>query len=385
MFIPCGGVLRVRRIAIAAFPATLVGMTVALLGVTPLVAGAQRGDEVRHAWERVAPSDAGLDPVRLQGLVNEIRDGARFPNLHSLLVVRHGALVVEEYFAGYGPNDLHTLQSVTKSVTSSLVGIALEQGHLLGLDERVVEFFPQWKEEIADDPRRAAMTLRDLLTMRSGTDYHERGNNSPHDQLNRLRTGWDRFYLARPMEAEPGERFLYDSGGVILLSSLLKARAGVHAHVFAADHLFAPLGVTRTGWFTNDDGHPHTGGGLDLRPRDMARFGQLYLQGGRWMGHQIVPQEWVEESTRMHVRLDERGHTIGYGYLWWILEPDPDGKGTETIYAAMGFRAQYIFVVPEHDMVVVVTGGTRSRADQIKPVLFLYSHILPAIEHTPVE
>ena len=111
----------------------------------------------------------------------------------------------------------------------------------------------------------------------------------------------------------------------------------------------------------------------------MARFGQMYLQGGRWRGRQVVPESWVEESTRRHVDLPGRGHVVGYGYWWWILEPDPAGSGKQDIYAAMGWRGQYIFVVPEHDMVVVVTGGTRSYDDEVRPIAFLSSDILPAV------
>jgi CubicO group peptidase (beta-lactamase class C family) len=155
----------------------------------------------------------------------------------------------------------------------------------------------------------------------------------------------------------------------------------MHADRYAAKHLFAPLGIQKWRWFRNSEGHPHTGGGLDLRPRDMARFGQLYLQKGSWDGRQVVPREWVEASTRRHAVFDppRSDGVVGYGYLWWILPPDPAGAGRQDIYAAMGFRAQYIFVVPEHDMVVVVTGGTRSWAHEQKPARFLYSHILPAV------
>ncbi len=116
-----------------------------------------------------------------------------------------------------------------------------------------------------------------------------------------------------------------------------------------------------------------------MRPRDMAKFGLLYLRHGRWQDQQIVPAHWVAESTRKHVSFTNRGNVVGYGYLWWILAPDPGGLGKEYIYAAMGFRAQYIFVVPEHDLVVAVTGGTTSGADQRKPIEFLYSHILPSL------
>ncbi len=244
----------------------------------------------------------------------------------------------------------------------------------------MIDFFPQWRDELAEDPRWAVQRLEDLLTMRSGTDYHERGPNSPHFQLNRTPTGWDRFYLERPMITEPGKFWQYDSGGVILMSAILRQRSGMHADAYADPHLFAPLGIERSHWVRNRDGHPHTGGGLDLVPRDMAKFGLLYLRGGRWRGRQVVPEWWVEASTRRHFSFPPgRGKVVGYGYLWWILAPDPDGEGAEDIYAAMGFRAQYIFVIPEHDMVVVVTGGTRSGADQRRPIELLYSHILPAV------
>jgi CubicO group peptidase (beta-lactamase class C family) len=215
--------------------------------------------------------------------------------------------------------------------------------------------------------------------MRSGTDYNERGSNSPHDRLNRLPTGWDRFYLDRPMVTEPGTVFQYDSGGVILLSSLIRARTGLHADAFAESYLFEPLGIERARWFRNREGHPHTGGGLDLLPRDMAKLGLLYLRGGRWGDRQVVPEEWVRRSTELRVERPRGAHNIGYGYLWWIHEPDPSGPGERNIYAAQGFRGQYIFVVPEHDLVVVVTGGTSNFSDELRPIAMLYDRILPAV------
>ena len=124
---------------------------------------------------------------------------------------------------------------------------------------------------------------------------------------------------------------------------------------------------------------------MRVQPRDMAKFGLLYLRGGRWEDRQVVPGRWVKESVRMHVTFENQSsrrrdkQPIGYGFLWWILPPDPEGAGKSNIYAAMGFRAQYIFVIPEHDMVVVVTGGTRSGVDQRKPIGFLYTHILPSV------
>ncbi len=330
---------------------------------------------------RAKPGEHGLDPEPLDQLVRLIREGERYPDLHSLLIVRHGHLVVEEYFAGWNSGRLHTLQSVSKSLTSALIGIAIERGEIENVDERVLGFFSDRKDLVVRDPRKRAIRLEDLLTMRSGTDYHESGSGSPHSRLNSLSRGWDRFYLNRPMIHDPGTHFRYDSGGVILRSSLLKARTGLHADAYAKRHLLAPLGIQRAEWFRNSEGHPHTGGGLDLRPRDMVRFGLLYLRGGRWGERQVVPRSWVETSVRRHVELDggSTGHRVGYGYLWWILEPDPSGSGQQDVWAAMGFRGQYIFVVPEHEMVVVVTGGTRNRRDQQRPIEFLYTHVLPAV------
>lgn len=333
-------------------------------------------------WPTSTPGQQQLDSSRLEELVRLIRQGEKFPRLHSLLIVRSGCLVVEEYFGGYHAGQSHTLQSVSKSFTSALVGMAIQQGKFKSVDEKVLNFFPGVKDIKNMDDRKAAMRLRDLLTMRSGTDYHERHPGSPHHQLNRLEKGWDRFYLNRKMVSQPGTLFQYDSGGVILMSSMLKNRTGMHADEFAEHYLFKPLQIRESSWYKNREGHPHTGGGLYIKPRDMAKFGLLYLQNGRWQGKQIVPAEWVKESFRKHVSFQHRSrNVIGYGYLWWILSPDPKGTGKEHIYAAMGFRAQYIFIVPEYDMVVVVTGDTRSRTDQNKPIEFLYSHILPAVQH----
>jgi CubicO group peptidase (beta-lactamase class C family) len=333
-----------------------------------------------QSWPRSSPGEQGLDPASLDRLVATIRANEKIRNIHSLLVVRNGFLVLEEYFAGHDAVELHTLQSVSKSFTSALVGIAIDEGGIEGVEERVVSFFPELEEEIDNlDDRKRRMTLDDLRTMRSGTDYTEGGSDTPHSRLNRMSRGWTEFILDRPMISEPGTKFRYDSGAVILTSAILKARYGVHADSFTEEHLFKPLGIKRYDWFANAEGHPHTGGGLDLRSRDMAKFGLLYLRGGRWEDEQVVPAAWVATSLSRHVTFGrKRGRSVGYGYWWWVLPPDPDGTGQQDIYGAFGFRGQYIFLVPEHDMVVVVTAGGRDYSEEKAPQDFLYSHILPA-------
>jgi CubicO group peptidase (beta-lactamase class C family) len=339
-------------------------------------------------WPRSTPGEQALDPRLISPLVEQIRAGEKYPGVHSLLVVRNGYLVVEEYFDGYGPGDLHMLQSVTKSVTSALIGIAIDQNMIRGVDERVVSFFPRFQDAEWMERRKKEMTIRDLLTMRTGSTFHERPyDGSPLDRMNRLATGWIEFVLEQPMERAPGERFRYDSGGVILLAGILREATKQSADQFARHHLFEPLGIENWRWSGSDDGVPHAGGGLSLRPRDMARIGLLYLRGGRWQGRQVISRAWVEESTRRQVRLvpQERETGIGYGYLWWVPPLVQGDLESGDMFAAMGWRGQYIFGLPQHDMVVVITGGARNYEEESGYIDLLYSHLLKAAETAGID
>jgi CubicO group peptidase (beta-lactamase class C family) len=325
------------------------------------------------------PAEQGLNSQLIGELIEVFRKGETVPDRHSLLIVKNGYLVTEEYFNGYSADRLHMLQSVTKSFASAAIGIAIEKGYIDSVEAKVLGFFPDLTDIKNLDDRKRAMALKDILTMRTGTDYHERGRSAPHFQLNALSEGWDTFYLNRPMVCDPGTRFQYDSGGVILLSAILKKTAGQHADEFLQEHLFEPLGIEPTRWFKNSEGHPHTGGGLHLRPRDMAKFGLLYLQNGKWNGKQVIPEWWVQESFKQRVDFspDGRGHETGYGYLWWIQEPLSHHQGKHMVYSARGAYGQFIFIIPDQAMVVVVTADTRGPVHE-HPVDFIYSHILPA-------
>jgi len=346
--------------------------------ITPLFSQAPWPTE---KWPRSTPEEQQINPKQWDDLVRRIRDENECPYLHSLLIIRNGYLVLEEYFDGFDAETVNSLQSVTKSFTSAVMGIAIEQGKIKGVDEKVLDFFPDIHDIENMDDRKASMKFRDLLTMRSGTDYTEGYSGSPHSQLNRLESGWDRFYLNRPMVCKPGTRFRYDSGGVILMSAMLKNRTGMHVDAFAEKTLFAALGIKKSRWIKNREGHPHTGGGLSLRPLDMAKFGLLYLRHGKWENKQVVPEWWVKESYKKQVTFNGRNrrrHT-GYGYLWWIQEPDPEGSGKHDIYSARGHGGQFIFIIPEHKMLVVTTSESQHNAGLQKPIDFLYSHILPAL------
>jgi CubicO group peptidase (beta-lactamase class C family) len=331
-------------------------------------------------WPVSTPEEQGMDSGKLAELAGQIRKGELCPRLHALLIIRHGFLIVEEYFNNWQAERIHTLQSVTKSFTSALVGIGIARGEFKGVDEKVLDFFPDMTGIANMDERKASLRLKDILTMRTGADFHESGPDSPLEQLLKLEKGWDKFYLDRPMLQPPGTGFRYDSGGVILLSAMLKRRTGMQAAAYAERYLFQPLGIENKFWMGNAEGQTHSGGGLALTARDTAKFGLLYLKNGRWGNEQVVPENWVRESLRMHVDLTVEGQPpSGYGYLWWILAPDPRGNGRQFVYAARGRLGQFIFIVPEHDLVAVVFGDAKTIPEQNKPMEVMYDRILPAV------
>jgi CubicO group peptidase (beta-lactamase class C family) len=333
-------------------------------------------------WRRATPEQVGLDAGRIAGLVGRIR-GNQIPSIHSLLVVRQGYLAVEEYFNGSTAESVHTLQSVTKSVTSLLLGIAVDQGAVASVDRPVIGFFPEYSDLRNLDERKRAMTLRDILTMRTGLDWSEDPyEGSPLQALNATRTEWIRFVLDWPMREAPGTRFEYNSGGVIVLGGVIYNTTGLVADEFARRNLFDPIGVGPATWYTGGpNGLPHMGGGLNLRAKDMARLGYLVLRGGRWGARQVISPAWLAASLAPAVLRPRTfaGFPVDYGFLWWLLPLDghgPTGAGNETIYTASGAQGQWIFVIPKHDLVIVVTAGT-PQFDA--PVRFLYQDLLPAV------
>ena len=327
-------------------------------------------------WRRAEPDATGLDGGRLHSLVADLQSN-RIPGIHSLIVVRQGYLALEEYFNGGSAEQLHTLQSDTKSVTSLLVGIAVGQGSIPSVARPVLEFFPEYAAVQHLDARKEAMTLRDLLTMRTGLDWSENPyEGSPLQQLNATRDGWLRFVLDWPMRDAPGTRFEYNSGGVIVLGGAIYNKTGLPADEFARRNLFEPIGITRFSWFRGGpNGLPHMGGGLALSAVDMARIGYLVLRQGKWGERQVVPADWLAESLAPAVSptgWSFGGKPVDYGYLWWRLPLE----GPDVIYTASGAQGQWIFIIPKYDMVVAVTSNT-PQFDL--PVRFLYDRILPAV------
>jgi len=323
-------------------------------------------------WPAATPAEQGIDPARLTDVLNRIRR-REYGAINSLLVVRRERLVMEEYFNGWTAAASHTQQSVTKSVTSLAAGLAVDRG-LLRVGDPIVPRFPDYQPIAAIDAHKQALTVRDLLMMRTGYDWTEQNySGSPLERLNTCFCDWIRFMLDWRLREAPGSRFEYVSGGVILLGAVIERATGVRVDRFLDAELFAPLGFVGASWFHGQpQGLPHTGGGLSLRPRDMAKLGTLVATRGRWQGRQLMSDAWIRESTQTqpgppHVF---GGQPTTYGYLWWGL---PGGVTT-----ASGAGGQWIFVAPERDLVVISTAQNDTNA--AAAVRIFYDHILPAVQ-----
>lgn len=346
----------------------------------------QTGD----GWETAALEDVGVREEPLVGLVQRIRDGT-YVNVHSVLLVRAGRLVLEEYapgrtttgdrFVEWGRDDLHDFHSVTKSVNSLLFGIAMDQGLIEDVDQRISTFFPEHAVLFAD-ARKGELTLEHFLTMTAGLEWDEHSHpyadsRNSHVQMNRSGDPVA-FTLGLPLVDEPGRRFRYNSGLSITLGEVIRRASGLGADEFAERFLFGPLGISDYGWWRYPDGTVQTGGGLSLRPRDAAKIGLLTLDGGTWHGQRIVSDSWIQASTA------DRVPGTGYGYQWWRMRlprhEHPFDLSDEVfdVVAASGRGGQWIFVSPEHDLVAVFTGGNDNALSN-QAVDMLRRYVFPAV------
>jgi len=315
--------------------------------------------QVGPAPETVFPPDA------LEQLVRGILEG-RAGVIHALLVAQSGKLVLEEYFHGSGRDYQHGVASVTKSVSSLLAGIALEQGKIASLQTPLPAFFPDCRPQHGQDWSRA--TLEHLLTMSLGLDWDAGQMHGLHG------TGPDFFchVLDRGFRHAPGSHWSYVNADVNLLAGVIKQATGAQADRFAAEHLFGPLGIEHWNWgFMKEDGYPLMDGSLRLRARDMLTLGQLMLMGGTLDGKHVVSPEWVEASLSPQI---VTGEPEDYGYLWWILKvPVPGGE--LAVPAANGWGSQFILILPHLDAVIVTQGGNQENGKHMA-VLHLLAECL---------
>lgn len=356
--------------------------------VLALASAPAAGAQAQGDWPRATPEARGLDARPLDSLVARARAGT-YGNTDALFVVRDGHVVLDERFprdyrevsrgkrstigcgidactsAGevhefnyfhpdfhpyYRGSALHTLQSVTKSVTATLFGIAVHHGQLRSLREPLLDHVSRYASA-ARDPRLRQATLHDLLTMRTGIEWHE--TDRPLDSTNTTAQlewskDWMTFTLSQPMDAAPGTKWVYNSGGSALMAEVIRNATGVHADEYARRELFDPLGIAFH-WKKTPTGHPDTEGGLYLAASDLAKIGQLYLDDGSWRGRRILPAGWAREATaRVVDHINANPNSPGYGYQWWRY----DRRGNE-VWAGNGFGGQFLVILPAHRMVGV--------------------------------
>jgi CubicO group peptidase (beta-lactamase class C family) len=333
-------------------------------------------EQLDDGWSVSSLQEEDMDTGIIEQVTSKIMS-KQFRGIHSLLIVKNGVLVHEAYFEDYQRSSLHTVYSITKSISSALIGIAIDQNMIHSIEDPVLSFFPQYS---IPDSNKQKIALRHILTLTSGFNWDEKSYpySDPRNTETQMvaTSDWMKFVLERPLQSDPGTEWVYNTGSVHLLSGIIKRVSGMYADTFAEQTLFQPLGIIRYEWNKDPQGYPCTGAtlqGLRLKSRDTAKFGYIFLNKGRWQEQQVVPEKWVEESTRQHLDIDDDS---GFGYLWRTGSFTVNGRTIPHFFAA-GYGGQTIHIVPELDLMIVVTCWNNAHdADIFLPMLLIYSAIL---------
>jgi CubicO group peptidase (beta-lactamase class C family) len=358
-------------------------------------------------WATSTPEAEGVDPEAVTSLVADI-DAGIYGLVDHFLLIRHGRVIADHHFphdydsisAQYDPVDyqydydapswhpyyqgteLHSLQSVTKSVTSAALGIAMDRGLIESVDVPAMSFFGDYTFDLSD-ARKQAITFEDFLTMRSGIAWAIPGQSYDDDSHPTIQLensdDWIQFVLDQPMGEEPGVRFDYNDGVSVLIGKIVREATGRRIDEWTEELIFRPIGIDEYYWKTTPLGEVDTEGGLYLTTHDLARFGYLFLRGGEWDGRQIISREWVEASTAPvipDIAPNNNRRDSGYGYQWWVPQHGPD---LPTIFAGNGYGGQFVMVAPDYDIVVVFNGWGIHGGAQRSTWRALQERILPAM------
>ncbi|UCG52301.1 MAG: serine hydrolase [Candidatus Latescibacterota bacterium] len=333
-------------------------------------------------WNVASPTQYGANIALLDSMIRRTEVG-HYVNIHSVLVVKDGVLVLEEYFDGKDSNTLHEIRSATKSIGSILTGMAIDKGFIASENESVYKFFEN-DYEPADGwtDRAKRVEIRHLLSMMSGYECDDLATNFACEHAMHDSNDWVQYSLDLPFACSPGERWAYNSSSLILVGEAVARASGLEVDAFADRFLFEPLGIERFHWQFSPKRRAWMGGGARMIPREMAKIGQLMLNRGTWNDQRLLSKEWIEKST---TKQGEMLTGVDYGYLWqrgWSYI----GRELVTAYWASGNGGQYIVVLPDIGMVVVFTGGNYDSPLASQPFQMLTDYILPAFLHpTPLE
>lgn len=316
---------------------------------------------------RGLPGANGVNAAKLLDFVKAVESANL--NLHSVMVLRHGKVVAEGWWAPYAPELKHTLYSLSKSFTSTAVGMAVAEGKLT-VDDKVISFFKDDLPATVSE-NLAAMRVKDLLTMSTGHDTEPTGKMRTDGNTN-----WPKAFLAHPVEHKPGTHFVYNSGATYMLSAIVQKLTGQPVLTYLKPRLFAPLGIEGADWEVDPKGVNVGGWGLRVKTEDIAKFGQLYLQKGVWNGKRLLPEAWINDATRYEVmsaggkrKAEENDWLQGYGYQFWRCRHDA--------YRGDGAYGQYCIVMPKQDAVIAITSETGDMQAVLDAV---WDHILPAMD-----
>ncbi|MCP4726134.1 MAG: serine hydrolase [bacterium] len=313
-------------------------------------------EETDDGWSVSTLQSENIDSTYIYEMMNDI-----FVNDHdylqSILIARNGKLVFEEYKDGFDRTSLHHLQSATKSITSALVGIAIDRGFISGVNEPFMNFFPEYDQYRT--PEKEAITLEHILTMTPGLEWNENSEGvSAYENDNYIghtSASYLRYAISKPVVYPPGTIWYYNSGCSIILGGIIRNTTDLQASAFADEYLFGPLGIINYNWITMNDGLTGTGGSLWMGSRDMAKIGQLFLNGGSWNGERIISEDWVNESTKSYISMvpdTPVSLLYQYGYQWWVEQTED-----YELYYAYGHAGQCIFIIEELNMVIAITAN----------------------------
>lgn len=338
-------------------------------------------------WERSTLEEQGLNSeilTEMMEFIEEKNSDNGGNGVDSVIIIKNAYLVFEEYFNGQKEDSLHNIHSCTKSITSALIGIAINNGHIKSVNEKVLDFFPEYEFENMDE-RKKAITIEHLLTMSSGIEWDEffvPYTSRENDFIDTIyNDDWVKYTLDKRMVNNPGEIYEYNTGGSHILSAILQKATGMDTLSYAKKYLFTPLDISENDvyWPISPKGIYTGGHGVEMKPSDMAKIGLLYHNKGMWNGKQIIPKEWIEKSGQPLIKTNVKNYRYNYiydyGYQWWV-----DKRNIKGAFFASGYNNQLICVINELNMVVVLTASLGEYNSDTMPYLnqIIKGYIIPS-------